>query len=99
MDIERMRELFQRQLESGLPEEAVLPDGSTVIVNRTNMRADVTAAQYGMGSGYSCSILMAYREGLPLKDGSITLNGRHYVILGRRDFGGGSVQLDLREGV
>ena len=99
MDIERMRELFQRQLEAGLPEEAVLPDGSTVICNRINMRADVTAAQYGMGSGYSCSILMAYREGLPLKDGSITLNGRHYVILGRRDNSRISVQMDLREGV
>ena len=99
MDIERMRELFQRQLESGLPEEAVLPDGSTVIVNRTNMRADVTAAQYGMGSGYSCSILLAYREGLPLKDGSITLNGRHYVVMGRQDFSRVSVRMDLREGV
>lgn len=94
-----MRELFQRQLESGLPEEAVLPDGSTVIVNRTNMRADVTAAQYGMGSGYECSVLLAYREGLPLRNGSITLNGRQYVVLGRQDFSRVSVRLDLREGV
>lgn len=98
MDVARMKQQFERQLKAGLWCYAVLPSGRSAVCARTSIRADFAAASYGVG-GYSCSILLAARDDMPDRDGVVRLEGKSFVVVGRTDFGGISVRLDLREGV
>lgn len=98
MDAARLKTTFRSLTAAGFPETATDAGGNAFVGTVSGMRADFAASLYGTGSGYSVSFLTEYREGLPGKDGELTLRGKKWTILGVENFHNLTARLDLREG-